>query len=179
MAESSGEARDALRRKAILEAARGCFLQFGYAKTSLDDIAQRANISRTLIYRKFKNKDDIFSALLESMVEERYPKAEQVLAGPGSKRDKLIQVYELLTVEPWGELAGAPLVAEFYEACSQLLPEVTSKHERLQLKYTQALLESKEIAELFRLAVEGLLTDLPPVRTLRRRIQLLAERFLP
>ncbi|SEU22882.1 TetR/AcrR family transcriptional regulator [Stigmatella erecta] len=179
MADASGEARDALRRKAILEAARGCFLQFGYAKTSLDDIAQRANISRTLIYRKFKNKDDIFSALLDFMFEERYPKADAVLAGPGGKRDKLLQVYELLVVEPWGELAGTPMVAEFYEACSRLFPEVDSKHERLRLKYTQAVLEPKEIAELFMLAVDGLLADLPPVRTLRRRLQLLAERFVP
>jgi TetR/AcrR family transcriptional regulator, transcriptional repressor of aconitase len=179
MAETSGEDRDALRRKAILEAALGCFLQFGYAKTSLDDIAQRANLSRTLIYRKFKNKDDIFSALLDFMFEERYPKVEQVLSGSSSKRDKLIQVYELLTVEPWGELAGSPMASEFYEACSRMLPEMTSKHERILLKYTQAILEPKEIAELFMLAVEGLFTDMPPVRTLRRRIHLLAERFVP
>jgi TetR/AcrR family transcriptional regulator, transcriptional repressor of aconitase len=179
MAESSGDARDAMRRKVILEAARDCFLQFGFSKTSLDDIAQRANLSRTLIYRKFKNKDDIFAALYDFLFEERYPKAEQVLAGPGSKRDKLLQVYELLLVEPWSELAGAPMAAEFYDACARLFPEVDAKHERLRLKYTQALLETKEIAELFMLAVEGLVSDLPPVRTLRRRLQLLAERFVP
>ncbi|ADO68139.1 TetR/AcrR family transcriptional regulator [Stigmatella aurantiaca] len=170
--------RDVMRRTAILEAARGCFLQFGYSKTSLDDIAKRANISRTLIYRKFKNKEDIFSALFDFMFEERYPRAEQVLAGAGSKRDKLFRVYELLLLEPWEELAGAPMAAEFFEACSRLFPEVEEKHERFRLKYTQAILETQEIAELFMLATDGLTLDLPAPRVLRRRLQLLVERFV-
>jgi AcrR family transcriptional regulator len=41
----------AARRLSILQAARWCFLNFGFAKTSLDDIAKRAGISRTLLYR--------------------------------------------------------------------------------------------------------------------------------
>ncbi len=36
---------------AVLQAARWCFLNFGFAKTSLDDIGKRAGISRTLLYR--------------------------------------------------------------------------------------------------------------------------------
>ncbi|MDY7227221.1 TetR/AcrR family transcriptional regulator [Hyalangium rubrum] len=168
-----------MRRVAILEAARDCFLQFGYAKTSLDDIAKRANISRPLIYRKFKNKEDIFSALFEFIFEGRYPKVEQVLATPGGKRDKLMQVYELLLLEPWDQLVGAPMASEFYEACARLLPEVEAKHERLRLKYTQAILETKELSELFMLAVDGLQSDVPATRVLRRRVQLLIERFVP
>ena len=31
-----------------------CFLQFGYAKTSMDDVASNANLSRPLIYLRFK-----------------------------------------------------------------------------------------------------------------------------
>ena len=45
------------RRTAILAAALKCFLQFGYAKTSMDDVAKEANLSRPLIYLKFKNKE--------------------------------------------------------------------------------------------------------------------------
>ncbi|PTL77226.1 TetR/AcrR family transcriptional regulator [Vitiosangium sp. GDMCC 1.1324] len=179
MVSTKGDERDAMRRAEILEAARECFLQFGYAKTSLDDIARRANISRPLIYRKFKNKEDIFAALFDFMLEGRYPKAEQALAGPGSKRDKLFRVYELLLLEPWDEMVGAPMAAEFYEACSRLLPEVEAKHERLLLKLTQAILETKELSEVFMLAVDGLQGDLPATRVLRRRLQLLVERFVP
>ncbi|MDC6257101.1 helix-turn-helix domain containing protein [Ralstonia solanacearum] len=46
------------RREGILQAARWCFLNFGFSKTSLDDIAKRANISRTLLYKSFRDKED-------------------------------------------------------------------------------------------------------------------------
>lgn len=39
------------RRCGVLNAARLCFLNFGFQKSSLDDIAKRAGISRTLLYR--------------------------------------------------------------------------------------------------------------------------------
>ncbi|WNG41047.1 TetR/AcrR family transcriptional regulator [Archangium violaceum] len=178
MSDEKSQERDAQRRAAILQAARECFLQFGYTKTSLDDIAKRANISRPLIYRKFKNKDDIFTAVIEELFETRYPRAEQVLDSPGTQRDKLLRVYEILLLEPWDELMGAPMAADFYEVCSRLFPQVEAKHVRQQLKLTQAILENKELAEVFMLAVDGLQGDLPATRVLRRRLQLLIERFV-
>jgi AcrR family transcriptional regulator len=179
MARTRDDARDAQRREAILEAAKACFVQFGYAKTSLDDIATRAGISRPLIYRKFKNKEDILSALLEFMFEGRYPRAEQALESPGSPREKLLQVYEVLLLEPWDELMGAPMPSEIFEACARLYPEVEAEHERRLRKYTQAVLESRELSEVFMLAVDGLQLDFPSTRVLRKRLQVLAERFVP
>src|SRR5262245_9791107 len=43
----------AARRTKILSAARWCFLNFGFAKTAFEDIAKRAKLSRTLLYRIF------------------------------------------------------------------------------------------------------------------------------
>src|SRR5512140_3556799 len=88
-------ARDEIRRRVLLDAARACFLQFGYTKTSLDDIAKRASISRPLIYRKFKNKEALFGAVYDDTFDARYPEAEKVLAGRGTKRDKLLRIYEI------------------------------------------------------------------------------------
>ena len=51
------------RKVEIILAARWCFLNFGFAKTSIDDIAKRANLSRTLVYKSFKNKEEIFKAV--------------------------------------------------------------------------------------------------------------------
>ena len=84
-------------------------LQFGYAKTSLDDIAKRANLSRPLLYRKYKNKEDIYGAVYDDVFEARYPIAEEILAGRGSRRDKLFRIYEVLCVETWALVMGAPM----------------------------------------------------------------------
>jgi len=169
---------DAARRRLILDAARDCFLKFGYAKTSLEDIAKQAAISRPLIYLKFKSKEEIFAAVLEDIFEKTYRAGEQALAKPGSKRNRLLGVYEGLLLNPWNELiANAPMGAEFYEACRQVAPEIEEKRTKMQLKYTQAILGGKEVSEVFMLAVDGLTQDLPAPKVLRRRLEMLIDRF--
>ncbi|MRU32267.1 TetR/AcrR family transcriptional regulator, partial [Xylella fastidiosa subsp. multiplex] len=71
----------AQRRDNILLAARWCFLNFGYAKTSLDDIAKRANISRTLLYKTFTDKEDIYTAVFRHWLISRHPAARQAVEG--------------------------------------------------------------------------------------------------
>jgi AcrR family transcriptional regulator len=168
---------DAERRRTILDAALSCFVQFGYAKTSLDDIARRANLSRPLLYRKFRNKEDIFGAVYDDVFEARYPAAGAILDGRGSRRDKLLRLYELLCVEPWALVMDAPMAQEFYDACKQVTPEAHARHERKLLELTRRVLGSKELAEVLMLAVDGLLMDLPSVAILRKRLRVLIDRF--
>ena len=47
------------RRNSILKAARKIILSKGYEKTTMDDIARAAQLSRGLLYVYFKDKDDI------------------------------------------------------------------------------------------------------------------------
>ena len=51
------------RREAILDAALAMFLSKGFEKTSMDDIAKQAKLSRSLIYVYFKDKDDVHMGL--------------------------------------------------------------------------------------------------------------------
>lgn len=169
--------RDAARRRTILDAARACFLQFGFAKTSLDDIARRANLSRPLLYRKFKNKEDIFGAVYDDVFDSRYPLAAEVLAGRGSKAEKLLRIYDLIVVDTWALVMDSPMAKEFYEACLRVLPEIHAKHERKLYELTRALFDSKETTQVFMLAVDGLMGDLPGAQTLHKRIAVLVERF--
>jgi AcrR family transcriptional regulator len=168
---------DADRRRAILDAALACFIQFGYAKTSLDDIARRAGLSRPLLYRKYRNKEDIFGAVYDDVFETRYPRVEAVLAGRGSRRDKLLETSEIMFVETWALVMDAPMAQEFYDACKQVIPEIHDKHERKLLALTRRLLGARDVAEVFLLAVDGQLMDLPSVAVLRRRLRVLVDRF--
>jgi hypothetical protein len=60
----------------------------------------------------------------------------------------------------------------------RVLPEIHAKHERRLFDLTKEVLGTKEVAEVFMLAAEGLMTDLPSAPVLRKRIQLLTERFV-
>ncbi len=61
----------AVRRARVLTAARWCFLNFGFAKTAFEDIAKRANLSRTLLYRIFKDKEAIYRAVFVDWLGKR------------------------------------------------------------------------------------------------------------
>ncbi len=160
-------------------AAEWCFLHFGFAKTTFDDIAKRASISRPLIYRKFASKEEIFAGVFDQGFEERFPKAEAAMASKGTKRERLFRVMEVLLLEPWADVVNAPMASEFYETCVRLFPQVEEKHEKRKIKLLQRILGSKEATELFMLAVDGLEGDMPTTPILRRRMQLLIERFVP
>ena len=44
-------------RERLLEAAEGCLEQFGPQKTSMEDVARAAGMSRATVYRYFENRD--------------------------------------------------------------------------------------------------------------------------
>src|SRR3954464_8541320 len=51
--------------QAILDAAVVEFERHGFRRVALDDVARRARVSRTTIYRRFVNKDELVSAVIE------------------------------------------------------------------------------------------------------------------
>jgi AcrR family transcriptional regulator len=49
----------------ILDAAVVEFERHGFRRVALDDVARRARVSRTTIYRRFANKDDLVAAVID------------------------------------------------------------------------------------------------------------------
>jgi AcrR family transcriptional regulator len=58
-------------RDRVLVAARKVFGESGYAKASLDAIAERAGFSKGVVYSQFDSKADLFLALLEQRIAAR------------------------------------------------------------------------------------------------------------
>jgi AcrR family transcriptional regulator len=51
--------------EALLDSAAACFLESGFAATSLDAVAKRARVTKGAIYHHFASKRDLFMAVLE------------------------------------------------------------------------------------------------------------------
>ena len=54
-----------MRREEIMDAAMILFMEKGYTNTTTQDIVDKVNISRGLLYYHFKNKEDILYCLVE------------------------------------------------------------------------------------------------------------------
>ena len=60
----------ASRRTAILRAARICFLDRGFIRTSISDIIAFSGGSRATVYEEFGSKEGLFAALITSILEQ-------------------------------------------------------------------------------------------------------------
>ena len=58
-----------IRRTEIMDAAMILFMEKGYTNTTTQDIVDKVNISRGLLYYHFKNKEDILYCLVERYSE--------------------------------------------------------------------------------------------------------------
>ena len=77
------------RRALILEAAREAFAEGGYHRTSLDQIAERAGVSKALLYEHFDSKRELHRAMLESHVNELIERLDAALADAEPGEDRL------------------------------------------------------------------------------------------
>jgi AcrR family transcriptional regulator len=76
------------RRATILDAARDAFAETGYHETSLDSIAERAGVSKALLYEHFSSKRELYVAMLEIHVAELIDRIAGAIADaePGEPR---------------------------------------------------------------------------------------------
>ncbi|PWN58011.1 TetR/AcrR family transcriptional regulator [Chryseobacterium viscerum] len=66
---SSHTEQDQLSQQ-ILETASGLYLKYGLKKVTMDDISRALGKSRTSIYYYYKNREEVFQAVLENLIKE-------------------------------------------------------------------------------------------------------------
>jgi AcrR family transcriptional regulator len=95
MKAKSSRAPGSPQREAILMAATATFLRYGFKKTSMDDVAQTAGVSRQGLYLYFETKDVLFREALQYLVSHMISTARAVAEdGNLSLRDRLLGVFE-------------------------------------------------------------------------------------
>ena len=108
----------------ILDAAEQAFLENGYGDTSMDAIAERANVSKRTVYNNFSTKQDLFAAVVRKLCAEIAPNP------PGAEdldRDPEVVLVEMAVRFLLG--VYVPRQIELYRtviAASRTFPEVGS-----------------------------------------------------
>lgn len=57
------------RRESIIAAAKGLFTRYGYRKTSMEEVARAARVTKPTIYAYFPSKEDLMLEVIRSEVE--------------------------------------------------------------------------------------------------------------
>ncbi len=179
---SSAREREAVnavvsKQESVIIGATEVFLRYGFARTTMGDIAERVGISRPALYLVFPNKEAVFSAVIHRMNDKQLTEIRTGLSNLATRREKL-----LYACQTWGthglsiiaahpdakdlfDLSFAP-VQEIYAEFQALLAELIAEAgPRPSLEATQ-----EELARTLTFAMRGFRETARNVNDMRRLI---------
>ena len=80
------------RRKQLLAAAQEVFVANGYHAAAMDDIAERAGVSKPVLYQHFPGKLELYLALLDTQAEALADAVVAALAATDDNRERIHRV---------------------------------------------------------------------------------------
>lgn len=126
---------DSGRRELVLALALGTFTRYGYRKTSMEDVAREAAISRPGLYLLFGSKQELFTAAVTQALDRSLTVIAEVLADPARPlAERLLGAFDEWSgryigtmshevhalAEQYPDLLG-PVVAEYPQRFAALL----------------------------------------------------------
>jgi AcrR family transcriptional regulator len=172
------------RIERVLDAAYASFARHGVKRTTMDDIAREAGMSRGAVYQYVRNKDDAYRQVAGRLFGQSLTLAEAGIGMDGDLAERLIAALTAKLDLTLRIRRDSPHAAELLGAGARLTSD-------LEAEYTTALcdllaeaitaqrpdVDATELAELLLALTRGLEADLSdpsvPVRRLRRGVTLL------
>lgn len=102
-------------RQLLVDVARQLFAKNGLENTTMNDIAVASGKGRRTLYTYFKNKEDVYYAVIESELERLSDKLDEVAARHTRPQDKIIElIYTHLNMIKETVVRNGNLRAEFF-----------------------------------------------------------------
>jgi AcrR family transcriptional regulator len=135
---------------AIVLAGLKLFTQYGYRKTSIDDIAQAAQVAKRTVYLHFENKAAVFLAILEYLggqVRERCSAAESKGGTAVDRLTVLLDAYFGMGFELFSKSEHMPELEETFSKLARTrIGDLNVEFEDRLAKFLRSLQKTREIA---------------------------------
>jgi AcrR family transcriptional regulator len=129
-------------QQAILESAWAAFSTYGFRKASMDDIARGAGMSRPALYLHYRNKEAIFSGLVEGHYGLALDTVADALASKGSLSERLHAAFDAQGGPAMKAMMDSPHGLELFEAGMSAAADAIAVGEKsLQDVYGRWLME--------------------------------------
>jgi AcrR family transcriptional regulator len=144
-ARESGSAKP----NAIVLAGLQLFTQYGYRKTSVDDIAQAAQVAKRTVYLHFKNKAAVFLAILEYLgdqVRQRCAAAERTGGTAVYRLTGLLDAYFGMGFELFSKSEHMPELEETFSKLARArIGDLNTEYEDRLARFLRSLEKTGEI----------------------------------
>lgn len=180
------------RQDAILHAAFHAFATYGFRRTTMDDIASAAGMSRTALYMHFRNKEDLFRHLTRFFFDGVNQAVKPILSAPVTDiAATLLAAFRAKDGKFMDVVLGTPHGAELMDAGVSIAGDIAAEGEaafQAQLAAWLARLPlppdlgpAPDIAETLMAALKGIKAstrDLSDYRTAQARLAAVFGRAL-
>lgn len=119
------------RRLQIIRAATGVFLRYGFARTTMGDIAADLGLSRPSLYQRFPDKAAIFRAVVETMVADKLAELRQGLTARTGLAERLEYLCTSWTAEGYDLVCGNPDAKDMFDLGFEVVRESYAAFEAL------------------------------------------------
>jgi AcrR family transcriptional regulator len=128
---------------AIVLAGLQLFTQYGYRKTSVDDIAQAAQVAKRTVYLHFENKAAVFLAILEYLgdqVRERCTAAERAGGTAVDRLTGLLDAYFGMAFELFSKSEHMPELEETFSKLARTrISDLNTEYEDRLARFLRSL----------------------------------------
>lgn len=129
-------------RTQILTATEARFIQYGYNKTTMAEIARDCGMSAANLYRYFENKLDIGAALANQCLFEKEQELTLIVRDNAmTSAEKLKTFINYVLDYTYHHFDESPRIGELIEAMTIQRPDVIEAHRQSSLNLLQQLLE--------------------------------------
>jgi len=137
------------KRNAIVMAGLRLFTQYGYRKTSIDDIARAAQVAKRTVYLHFENKAAVFLAILEYLgdqVGQRCTAAERAGGTAVDRLTGLLDAYFGMGFELFSKSGHMPELEEtFSKLARSRIGDLNTEYQERLARFLRSLEKTGEI----------------------------------
>jgi len=138
------------KQNAIVLGGLKLFTQYGYRKTSIDDIAQAAQVAKRTVYLHFKNKAAVFLAILEYLGDQVRRRCSAAESAGGTAVDRLtalLDAYFGMGFELFSKSEHMPELEEtFSKLARSRIGDLNTEYEDRLVRFLRSLQKTGEIA---------------------------------
>lgn len=117
-------------RERILAAAFVRFARYGFRRTSMEDIAGEAGVSRAALYLQFRNKEEIFKSLASDLQDRALARAGAALDADGALAERIRAAIEGKSLEMVRIALESPHGGELLDETGRLCGDLIADTER-------------------------------------------------
>ena len=151
------------RREQLIQVARGLFAQRGFEGTSVEEIAQSADVSKPVVYEHFGGKEGLYAVVVDREVRNLLNAIRAALTVPGAGSRELIErgalaLLDYIDEQPDGFriLARDSSVGSGAGSFASILSDIAGRVEDLLAEPFERHGYNREFAGLYAQALVGL-----------------------